>query len=213
MRPVILEPAVADRPLDSHLAGSILAPVASHIFPSVLLGLLIVAGLYAAVLFNRMVGQRNRLREAWSGIDVQLKRRHDLVPNLVESVKGYRTHERSLLEHLVEARSLAQAADGIAGASTAENELTRNLRSVFILAETYPDLKADKGFQQLSTSLVAIEDNIQYARRYYNGTVRDFNTMVESFPGVIVARIFQFAPAEFFEMETATERSAPEVKL
>jgi LemA protein len=163
--------------------------------------------------FNKLVRQRNRLREAWSGIDVQLKRRHDLVPALVECVKGYRNHEQTLLRDLTQARTTAQTAQGAAGTGAAENELTRNLRSVFAVAETYPDLKAAENFQQLSASLVEIEDHIQYARRYHNGTVRDYNTMVETFPGFVFARLFNFAPAEFFEIETATERATPTVEL
>jgi LemA protein len=179
----------------------------------VVVGLLIAAGVYAVVLFNQLIGQRNRLREAWSGIDVQLKRRHDLVPNLVTCVQGYRDHEKSVLENLTQARVRAQSAAGIPNASAAENELTRNLRSIFVLAEAYPQLKADQNFRQLSTSLVEIEDNLQYARRFYNGTVRDYNNLVQTFPGLLLAQLFRFAPAEFFEIETATERNAPEVKL
>lgn len=177
------------------------------------IGLLVLVGLFTIWSFNKLVRQRNRLREAWSGMDVQLKRRHDLVPNLVECVKGYRSHEQRVLEDVTQARSRAQAAQGISGTGTAENELTRNLRSLFAVAEAYPELKATENFQRLSASLVEIEDNIQYARRYYNGTVRDFNTMVQSFPGIVFARLFHFEPAEFFEIETATERLAPTVNL
>ena len=179
----------------------------------ILIVLLVVGGIYPAVAFNRLVRQRNQLREAWSGMDVQLKRRHDLVPNLVQCVQGYRGHEQTVLGEIAAARTRAQSAQGVPNASAAENELTKNLRSLFILAEAYPDLKADASFRQLSASLVEIEDNIQYARRFYNGTVRDYNNLVQSFPSLMVARIFGFAPAEFFEIETATERAAPQVKL
>jgi LemA protein len=180
---------------------------------SVIISPIVLAGLYLAWMFNQLVGQRNRLREAWSGVDVQLKRRHDLVPNLVECVKGYREHERSLLENLARTRGRAQAAQGVPDTRTAENELTQDLRSVFVLAEAYPDLKASENFQRLSASLVEIEDNIQFARRYYTGSVRDYNNLVQSFPSLVAARLFNFPPAEFFEIETVTERRAPEVKL
>ena len=165
------------------------------------------------VIFNRLVTLRNRLREAWSGVDVQLKRRHDLVPNLVECVKGYRSHEQSLLESIARNRSAAQSVQGAANAGSVENELTRNLRSLFAVAEAYPELKADKNFRQLSASLVEIEDHLQYARRFYNGTVRDLNNLVQSFPSSLIAALFHFQSAEFFEVESATERLVPEVKL
>ncbi len=179
----------------------------------VLLVLLVLILLYGIWVFNRLVTLRNRLREAWSGVDVQLKRRHDLVPNLVECVKGYREHEQSLLESLAATRSAAQAAQGVANTGSAENELTKSLRSLFAIAEAYPELKADQNFRQLSASLVQIEDTLQYARRFYNGTVRDLNNLVETFPSMVVARVLNFSSAEFFEVESATERQAPEVKL
>lgn len=172
--------------------------------------LLAVCG-WLAVAFNRLVGQRNRLREAWSGIDVQLKRRHTLVPSLVECVKGYRAHERGVFEAVAAQRATAQAASGAEAAGAAESGLSRQLRTLFALAEAYPELKADAQFRQLSASLVEIEDQLQYARRYYNGSVRDYNTLVESFPGLIPARLFGFRPAPFFEIENAIERQAPEV--
>ncbi len=180
---------------------------------SILAGFLLAAGLYSIWVYNRLVALQNQLREAWSGVDVQLKRRHDLIPNLVECVKGYRTHEENVLTAVTRERGVAQAAQGIAGASTAENRLTQNLRSLFAVAEAYPELKADQNFRQLSSTLVAVENDIQFARRYYNGSVRDLNNLVQTFPSLLVARRFQFGPAEFFELETATERTAPEVKL
>lgn len=175
--------------------------------------LLLVAAAYAVWTYNRLVGLKNQLREAWSGVDVQLKRRHDLIPNLVECVKGYRTHERDVLEAVTRERSLAQAAHGISGTSTAENHLTHQLRSLFAVAEAYPELKADQNFRQLSASLVAVENDIQYARRYYNGSVRDLNNLVQTFPSMLVARGFGFGEAEFFEVETTAERNAPAVRL
>jgi LemA protein len=187
--------------------------VVSHAILWSLSGIFILLLLYGVWTFNRLVNQRNRLREAWSGVDVQLKRRHDLVPNLVECVKGYRGHEQSLLESLARSRSVAQAARDVSSTGTAENGLTRDLRSVFAIAEAYPDLKADKNFRQLSASLVEIEDALQYARRYYNGSVRDLNNLVQSFPSMAIAGVFHFLPAQFFEIETATERQVPEVNL
>jgi LemA protein len=168
---------------------------------------------YAVWTYNRLVTLQNQLREAWSGLDVQLKRRHDLIPNLVECVKGYRTHEQNVLEAVAKERSMAQSAQGVPAASAAENGLTQNLRSLFAVAEAYPDLKAGKNFRQLSATLVTVENDIQFARRYYNGSVRDLNNLVQSFPSLLVARGCKFSPADFFEIETATERNAPEVKL
>jgi LemA protein len=176
-------------------------------------GLVVGAGAYAVWTFNRLVALRNQLREAWSGVDVQLKRRHDLVPNLIECVKGYRTHEQTVLEAVARERGAAQSAQGIPGTSAAENGLTQNLRALFAVAEAYPELKADQNFRQLSATLVTVENDIQFARRYYNGSVRDLNNLVQTFPSLLVARGFNFSAAEFFEIETATERNAPEVKL
>ena len=155
---------------------------------------------------------RNRVREAWSGIDVQLKRRHDLVPNIVTTVKAYAAHEREVLEEVTRARG------GVAAAPTAEflsfeNQFARALGSLLALVEAYPDLKADRRFLALQDDLVTVEDDLQMARRYFNGTVRDFNTMVESFPGNLVAGVFGFKTAEFFEIERAMERTAPVVKM
>lgn len=179
----------------------------------IMIGLVAVAVVYTIWAFNRLVAARNQLREAWSGVDVQLKRRHDLIPNLVACVQGYRTHEQNVLTAVAAERSAAQSARGLAATSTAENSLTQNLRSLFAVAEAYPDLKADKNFRQLSATLVTVENDIQFARRFYNGSARDLNNLVQTFPGLLVARTFHFAPAGFFELETATERSAPEVKL
>lgn len=176
-------------------------------------GLFIAAGIYAIWTFNRLVGLRNQLREAWSGVDVQLKRRHDLIPNLVECVKGYRLHEQNVLEAVVRERSAAPSVRDISGTSAAENSLTRNLRNLFAVAEAYPELKADQNFRQLSATLVAVENDIQFARRYYNGSVRDLNNLVQAFPSLLVARGLKFETAEYFELETVTERATPEVKL
>ena len=193
--------------------GDILRRVLSNAIPWSLLGLLLLLLAYGGWVFNRLITLRNRLWEAWSDVDVQLKRRHDLVPNLVECVKAYRGYEQSLLESLARSRSVAQAAQGVASTGAVENELTKGLRSLFAVVEAYPDLKADRNFRQLSASLVEIEDTLQYARRYYNGTVRDLNNLIQSFPSMTVASLCRFQSAEFFEVESAVERQAPQVKL
>lgn len=166
--------------------------------------------------FNHLVRTRNLMREGWSGIDVQLKRRHNLVPNLVECVRGYGSHEKTVLEEVVRLRGQAERAeqgpDRRAAAHT-ENALTDQLKQLFALAEAYPDLKADRNYRQLMDQLSEIEDQLQYARRYYNGAVRDYNIRVESFPSNVVAKVFGFKQAEFFEIESATERQAPKVDL
>ena len=166
--------------------------------------------------FNHLVRTRNLMREGWSGIDVQLKRRHNLVPNLVECVRGYSSHEKTVLEEVVRLRGQAEQAeqgpDRRAAAHT-ENALTDQLKQLFALAEAYPELKADRNYRQLMDQLTEIEDQIQYARRYYNGAVRDYNIRVESFPSNVVAKVFRFEQGEFFEIEIATERQAPKVEL
>lgn len=161
--------------------------------------------------YNRLVRLKNQVDEAWSGIDVQLLRRYDLVPSLVATVKGYKDHETSALERVTDLRNRREMnaerrADG-------ESGLSRSIARLFALAEAYPDLKANENFQQLHDSLVEIEDHLQYARRYYNGSVRDNNNLVENFPAMIVARLFGFRQAAFFEIELASRRQAPDVDL
>ena len=169
--------------------------------------------LFAVWAFNRLVRGRNQMREGWSGIEVQLKRRHDLVPGLVECVKGMRDHERELLEEVVRERSAARAAEGPAAAGGAESELGAGIGKIVALAEAYPELKADRQFRKLMTELVGIEDQIQYSRRYYNGSVRDMNNVVESFPTNLVAGMGGFVRGEFFEVENVGERQVVEVGL
>ncbi len=171
----------------------------------------VVLAMWFVGVYNGLVRLRNQMREAWSGIDVQLKRRYDLIPNLVETVKGYASHERELLENVAQARSMAQSAQGVAAKGEAEANLTNAIRGLFAVVENYPDLKANQGFLELQNSLQQIEDDLQMARRYYNGTVRDLNTSIETFPNSIVAGMGQFKPAEFFEVESAAEREAPKV--
>jgi len=161
--------------------------------------------------FNRLVKLRNQVAEAWADIDVQLQRRYDLVPNLVATVRGYMRHESGALERVARLRGNP----GLAVSDRADQEsgLSRSIGRLFALSEDYPDLKASEGFQQLHSSLVEIEDHLQYARRYYNGSVRDNNNLVESFPSMIVASMFGFRQATFFEIELASTRLPPRVGL
>lgn len=174
----------------------------------VALGLLVLALVW---VYNRLVRQRNIVSAAWADIDVQLQKRHELVPNLVSTVRGYMRHEAEVLENTTLARSGEPANLGERKAQ--ESGLSRQLGRLFALAEDYPDLKASDGFQQLHTSLVDIEDDLQYARRYYNGAVRDNNNLVQSFPVNLIARPLGFREAEFFEIELASQRRAPDVAL
>jgi len=169
----------------------------------------------AAVIFNRLVRARQMAREAWSGIDVQLKRRAELVPNLVETVKGYAAHERGVLEEVTRLRGQASALprDDIAGRAQAESGLSQALGRLIALAESYPDLKANGNFLELQRQLSTLENELQMARRYYNGTVRNLNILVESVPSNLVAGAFGFKRADFFELNDAAERAAPAVAL
>jgi LemA protein len=179
----------------------------------VLLAVLVLALIYLGATYNRLVGLRVRADNAWADVDVQLKRRHDLVPNLVETVKGYAAHERGTLDEVVQARNAAmQATGGPADRAQAENALTRSLRSVFALAENYPQLRAVESFTSLQTSLAQIEDAVQSARRYYNAIVRDLNTLVQQFPSNMVAGMFGFKAREFFEIDEP-EREVPKVQF
>ena len=161
-------------------------------------------------IYNNLVKLREQLQAAWADIDVQLKRRYDLIPNLVETVKGYASHERDALEAVIRARSSAMTAQGPAEKGQAEGMLTGALKSLFALAEAYPDLKAVGGFTDLQSTLADLEDSIQNARRYYNAVVRDFNTKVQQVPSNLVARTFGFQQAEFFEVPEA-ETAVPKV--
>lgn len=170
----------------------------------VLLGLLAAIALYVIVTFNALVSLKNRVQEAWSDIEVQMKRRYNLIPNLVETVKGYVKHERATLESVTRARAEAMANQGRPSEqAVSENVLAGALKSLFALAEDYPDLKANQGFLDLQDDLAELEDRIQAARRYYNGSVRDLNVKIEQFPSNLVARAFRFIQAEFFELDEA----------
>jgi len=180
----------------------------------VILGLVAIIVIYFIVVYNGFIALINRSKEAWSDIDVQLKRRYDLVPNLVETVKGYATHERELLEKVAEARSRAmQAGNNVKEKSEAENVLSGTLKSLFAVSENYPDLKASTNFLELQRELTDTEDKIQAARRFYNGNVRDLNIKIESFPSNILASIFSFNKMDLFEIENKEEREAVQVKF
>jgi len=170
---------------------------------------------YVVVAYNNLVRQRQLSQEGWSGIDVQLKRRADLIPNLLESVKGYMAHERETLEAVTNARAGAVAAGNGTPEqrAAAEGQLSAALGKFFAVAEAYPDLKASQNFIQFQAALQQTEDEIQLSRRYYNGTARDLNTAVESFPSNILANIFHFAKVQYFEIENAADRAVPTVKF
>src|SRR5262245_8735582 len=170
--------------------------------------------LYAVVIFNRFVALRARAQNAWSDIDVQLKRRWDLVPRLVETVRGYAAHEAGTLEATVAARGRAQAAGGdIAQRSAAESELGGSVGRLIALSEAYPNLKADELFRTLQLNLVEVEDHLQAARRYYNAVVRDLNTAIAQFPASIIAGITGAKPRQFFQLESQSEAVVPQVQL
>ena len=174
-----------------------------------------VVVIYAIVIYNGLVRARQVKEEAWSGIDVQLKRRADLIPNLLETVKGYAAHERETLEKVVELRNRAQAvpAGDVAGRAAAEGMLSQALGKLFALAEAYPDLKANQNFAELQQTLETIEGEIQMSRRYYNGAARDLNVKVESFPSNLLASVFKFAKAPYFEIDNPADRAVPTVKF
>jgi LemA protein len=177
-----------------------------------LLIIFIVLLLIACIwVYNRLVSNRNLVSEGWAGIDVQLQKRSELVPNLVKIVRGYTAHESAVLEDVTRLRASTESR--IEARAKDETALSRSLGRLFALAEDYPDLKASDGFQQLHSSLVEIEDHLQFARRYYNGAVRDNNNLVESFPSNMIAGQFNFSIAEYFEIELSSQRSAPDVNL
>jgi len=183
-------------------------------FLYILLGLAVATALYVIYAYNNLVHLRVKVSEAWSDIEVQMKRRYNLIPNLVETVKGYAKHEAGTLEKVVQARSEALANQGSPQAQAAsENMLSGALKSLFALAEGYPDLKANENFLSLQNDLAEVEDKIQSARRYYNGSVRDNNTTIGQFPSNLVANAFRFIRAEFFEIEEAEAAARQPVKV
>lgn len=184
----------------------------------VVLGIVALAIIFVIGVFNGLVGLRNQVKEAWSGIDVQLKRRYNLIPNLVETVKGYAAQEKSVFENVTKARSQAMSATTPAEHGKAENMLSGALKTLFAVAEAYPDLKSNQNFLDLQRELSLTEDKVQAARRFYNGVVRDYNTKIEVFPNNVIAGPFGFKKEEFFQIEgtpeqVAQEREAPQVKF
>ncbi|MEN3147106.1 LemA family protein [Neorhizobium sp. IRAMC:178] len=181
----------------------------------ILIGIIVLVAFYVVMIYNGLVKARQMAEEAWSGIDVQLKRRADLIPNLIETVKGYAAHEKGTFEEVVKLRNQAQAvpAGDVAGRAQAEGLLGQALGKIIALAEAYPDLKANQNFSELQESLETIESEIQMSRRYYNGAARDLNVKVESFPNNLVAGQFGFSKREYFEIENAADRAVPTVKF
>jgi LemA protein len=176
-------------------------------------GLIVVLGLWLMITYNGLVGLRNQVKNAWSQIDVQLKRRYDLIPNLVETVKGYAKHERETFENVIKARQAGIDASSVKEQQAAENMITGALRQLFALSEAYPDLKANTNFLSLQEELASTENKIGFARQYYNDTVQSFNTRQQMFPANMVASMLGFKPADFFEIEDAGERETPKVKF
>lgn len=180
--------------------------------PFIVLIVVVVFALYIVAAYNGLVRLKNRAGEAWSDIDVQLKRRYDLIPNLVNTVKGYAAHEQGVFEKVTEARAKAMNATGVAEKGAAENMLAGALKSVFAIAEAYPDLKANQNFLELQRELSDTENKIQAARRFYNGNVMELNTKIEIFPSNIIAGMFNFAKREFFQTEE-TEKEPVKVEF
>ena len=180
---------------------------------SIILILIIVAVVYGIYIYNALIKNKNLVEEGWSGIETQLKRRANLIPNLVETVKGYASHEKDTLEEVTKMRTAAMGAGDVEERAQKEGMLTAALGKLFAVAEAYPDLKANENFISLQNDLSETEDQIQLARRYYNGTVRNLNTMIESFPSNLVANQFSFQKAEFFEIENASDRAVPQVSF
>ncbi len=179
----------------------------------VLLVVAVAFVLWLVGIFNRLVKLRNRVKNAWSQIDVQLKRRHDLIPNLIETCKGYMTHERETLESITKARNLAAQSSGVADQANAENQLSQALSNFYVVVENNPDLKANTNFLQIQEELTSTENKIGFSRQFYNDETMKFNTKIEMFPSNIIAGMFNFKQAEFFEIEDAAERAVPKVSF
>jgi LemA protein len=179
----------------------------------ILLIVVVLIGLWVISIYNGLVRRKNMVAEAWSGIDTQLKRRADLIPNLVESVKGYATHERTTFDELARLRSAGQGQTDVAARAQTEQAITAAIGKIMAVAEAYPDLKANQNFQALQGELSNIEDQIQLARRYYNGAARDFNVMIEQFPSNLVANFGSFKPAPFFQIDNEADRAVPKVSF
>src|SRR5215831_13963184 len=182
----------------------------------IVLGVIVVLVLWVIMIYNQLVAMRQRVSQAFADVDVQLKQRHDLIPNLVETVKGYAAHERGTLEEVVKARNAAMTAQGPAQQAQAENMLTGALRQLFALSEAYPDLKASTNFQQLQAALADLENKIAAARRFFNNAVQEYNTGIQRFPAALFASTFGFAPKDFFDVGVEQRKEldqAPQVKF
>ncbi len=179
----------------------------------IFIGVVVVIILWFVGTYNRLITAKNATDNSWSDIDVQLKRRYDLIPNLVETVKGYAGHEKTLFENVTKARTAAMSANTPAEHAAAENMLAGTLKTLFAVAENYPDLKASQNFMELQTELRDTEDKVQAARRFYNANVRDWNTMIQKFPTNMIAGPLKFAAREFFEIADSTQREAPKVQF
>jgi LemA protein len=179
----------------------------------IVLAILVLAALYVIAVYNGLIRRRNRIDEGWAQIDVQLQRRYDLIPNLLETVKGYAAHEQGVFEEVTRARTAAIGAQGVPQQAQAENVVTNALRSLFAVAEAYPDLKANQNFLALQEELSGTEGRIAYARQYYNDAVRDYNTKIQSFPGNLVAGAFRFTLRDYFEADDDTARGPVSVQF
>lgn len=179
----------------------------------IILGIVVLVILLAIAIYNALIVRRNRVQEAWSDIEVQMKRRYDLIPNVVETVKGYAAHEKGVLENVTRARTEAMGAKTAQDHAQAENALSSTLRTLFAVAENYPDLKANANFLDLQRELADTENKLQSSRRFYNSTVMELNTMIESFPSNLIAGAFRFAKKEFFDLEEATAREPIKVRF
>src|SRR6187200_3015146 len=181
----------------------------------IVVGVIVVLVLWIIMIYNQLVAMRQRVGQSFADVDVQLKQRHDLIPNLIETVKGYATHERGTLEEVVKARNVAMAAQGPAQQAAAENMLSGALRQLFALSEAYPDLKANQNFQQLQAELSDIENKLAAARRFFNNAVQEYNTGIQNFPAVLIAGPLGFSPRTFFDVgdERAVLEKAPQVKF
>jgi LemA protein len=177
------------------------------------IGIIAFIVLWVIFTFNRLVAFKNQMKNAWSQIDVQLKRRHDLIPNLVNTVKGYAKHERETLENVTKARQQAVDASGVADQAQAENFLTQTLRSLFAVVENYPDLKANRNFLELQEELTSTENRISFARQFYNDTTLKLNNKIEQAPSNIIAKFFNFKQGVFFEIEDVGQREAPAIQF
>jgi len=176
----------------------------------IVLGVVVLLAIAVATSYNRFVSQKNLIRDSWANIDTELKRRYDLIPNLIETVKGYASHEREIFEEVARTRSMAAGATGSPAAqAAAEGPFMAALGKLFAVAENYPDLKANQNFLALQGELTNTEDRLQTARRFYNANVRDFNRRIQSFPSTFIARMFNFKEAEFFEIDDATRQAGP----